>query len=125
MNIKESKRIELTSEEFIELIKNGLNIDNNSKIKISIKVPSLVKITIETEIFYAEPDKILRTKSTEVPSSQEDPDINRPVSGKVCGNCAYPYSMGTDLFCPMANKYVMRKGYCSQFEPKPPEDIKF
>lgn len=118
MNIKEVKKIEITGEELLNILKNGLGVSKDSTLKTSLRIPTNIKFTVETEVKTVN-GQIARQREPAPP-----PNINAPVSGKVCGNCSYQYSVGDYLHCPMINKDVGPSNTCNNFEPKPKEDLK-
>lgn len=122
MNIKEVKKIELTCDELLNILKRGLGVNENSTLKTSMRIPANIKFTIETEVKLVN-GQIPRGSRDESLGPKVEKNIG-PVSGKVCGNCSYPYTMGEFLHCPMVNKNINPTGSCAAFEPKPKEDIK-
>lgn len=121
MQIIETKKIELTPEEFQDVIRKGLGISNKSEFKFSFKLPNTIKLTIisKTDGESLQVTPPLKTIDQLQPGHEETPvPQNIPTNIKVCNNCSYPYPYGDDLFCDVVGRVVKKINKCESFEPK-------
>lgn len=122
MNVTEVKKIELSNTELLDIIRKGLGVGKWSDLKLSFKIPSQIKVSIETVTDNFIPSgKILRGQQVKDDVIDEQPKEKKTIhpDSRVCGNCSYPYELGDGWFCDTQEKVVASDYSCRSFEFRP------
>ena len=130
MEVKQTKSFEISQEEIVKLIRQGLRINPKDEVKFSKQIPKGLKLTIiSREVTDLPPLKTTRggVKEQNVSTQPENQDqiiaeIPQIQEGQqCCGNCSYPYPVGDNmLFCDLLDQnitYDFGKD-CKEFSPK-------